>query len=148
MLSPSNLFYCLTSAIFLTCSVTQALRPPRAPNQIISKIDETPHNGSAVPGLSPVKYHNDPGNDLFRIKSLDMHPNPCVMYVFYSNLLSTYQIIPFISKTLHFIAHFHHQIERRNRAQKMRKEPRRWKSKRMRKITSSFTHIPLLTQKQ
>ena len=84
MSSRSNLFYCLTSAILLTHSVTQALHPLRAPSQIITKIDETPHNGSAVPGASPVKYHNDPGNDLFRIESLDMHPNPCVMYTFYS----------------------------------------------------------------
>jgi hypothetical protein len=88
MSSRSNFFCYLTSAILLTHSMTQALRPLRAPGQIITKIDETPHNGSAVPGASPVKYHNDPGNDLFRIESLDMYPNPCVLYVFYSRFPS------------------------------------------------------------
>lgn len=62
-------------------SMTQALRPFRVPNQLVTKINATAHNGSAVPGASPFEYHNDPGNDLFQIESLDMHPNPCVMYV-------------------------------------------------------------------
>ncbi len=81
MSSRSSAFCCLTVAILLTLHLTQALRLFRAPTQIITKIDETPHNGSVVPGVSPVKYYNDPGNDLFRIESLDMYPNPCVMYV-------------------------------------------------------------------
>lgn len=82
MSSRSSAFRCLVAAILLTLPVTQALRPFRAQTQIITKIDEAPHNGSVVPGVSPIKYHNDPGNDLFRIESLDMYPNPCVMYVY------------------------------------------------------------------
>lgn len=77
----SSAFRCLAAVVLLTLPVTQALRPFQAQTQIITKIDETPHNGSVVPGVSPVKYHNDPGNDLFRIESLDMYPNTCVMYV-------------------------------------------------------------------
>ena len=57
----------------------QASRPLRAPAQLVNKLDGTPYNGSAVPGDSPVKYHNDPRNDLFKIEKLEMHPNPCVM---------------------------------------------------------------------
>lgn len=79
MPSPSTLFYCLAWAI--TFSTTEGLRPLRAPSQIATKMDEIFQNGSAVPGASPVKYHNNPDNDLFIIESLDMHPNPCVMFV-------------------------------------------------------------------
>ena len=50
---------------------------------MFAHIDRIPRNGSAVPGNSPVRYHDDPGNDIFQISSLDMYPNPCVMYVFY-----------------------------------------------------------------
>jgi len=36
-------------------------------------------NGSAVPGSSPVRYAEDPVDDLFAIDYLNMYPNPCVM---------------------------------------------------------------------
>lgn len=79
MMSPNSLFRRLTSAIWLMQSMTQALGPLQAPSQIITNVNTVPHNGSAVPGVSPVKYHNDPANDLFQIENLDMHPNPCAM---------------------------------------------------------------------
>ena len=34
-----------------------------------------------VPGDSPVRYNGDFSTSLFAIETLDMHPNPCVMYV-------------------------------------------------------------------
>jgi hypothetical protein len=34
-----------------------------------------------VPGNSPVRYNGDFSTSLFAIETLDMHPNPCVMYV-------------------------------------------------------------------
>ena len=33
-----------------------------------------------VPGISPVRFNQDPDTFLFMIEELDMHPNPCVMY--------------------------------------------------------------------
>ena len=50
-------------------------------NQEIVTTSEHLRNGSAVPGDSPVNYNNDPSGDLFEIESLNMYPNPCVMYV-------------------------------------------------------------------
>lgn len=75
------MFSSLAAAALFIIHTTQALRPFQAPGQLILKLDEALHNGSAVPGLSPVKYHNNPSNDLFQIESLNMYPNPCVMYV-------------------------------------------------------------------
>ena len=71
----------LISAMFFSHCSTRSLYSLRLPSQIITKVNGTPHNGSAVPGDSLVKYHNDPANDLFKIESLDMYPNPCVLYV-------------------------------------------------------------------
>lgn len=69
----------LATHILLIQSLAQALQPYRAPTQIIVELDDAPRNGTAVPGDSPVKYHDNPGSDLFIIESLDMHPNPCVI---------------------------------------------------------------------
>ena len=71
-------------SIVLSFSVLTLAQPPsRSLDQAVIIVGEDDHNksrnGSAVPGDSPVKYYNDPGNDLFRIESLDMHPNPCVL---------------------------------------------------------------------
>ena len=54
--SRSELFYRLLSATSLAHSVTRALQPLQAQSQIITKIDMTPHDGSAVLGASPVRY--------------------------------------------------------------------------------------------
>lgn len=69
----------LAIRILLVQSSAQALQLYQAPAQIIAKLDDAPRNGTAVPGDSPVKYHNNPGGNLFIIESLDMHPNPCVI---------------------------------------------------------------------
>ena len=36
-------------------------------------------NGSLIPGDSPIRYCSNPTNDTFKIESIDMYPNPCVM---------------------------------------------------------------------
>ncbi|KAI4203883.1 MAG: hypothetical protein LQ350_001505 [Teloschistes chrysophthalmus] len=79
MSTRSNLFSRATLTIFLVHCLTQAYFLHLVPDQTIAKIDNVPRNGSAVPGDSPVKFHNDPGNDLFKIETLDMYPNPCVL---------------------------------------------------------------------
>ena len=38
-------------------------------------------NGNLIPGDSPIRYCSNPANDTFKIESIDMYPNPCVMYV-------------------------------------------------------------------
>lgn len=76
-----NILYCVSLAVCSVQRMTQASFLHLAPSQIIAKIENSPQNGTAVPGDSPVKFHNDPANDLFRIETLDMYPNPCVLYV-------------------------------------------------------------------
>ena len=45
------------------------------------RIHSANDTGSAVPGSSPVRYRHDPSHNLFTLSQLDMHPNPCVMFV-------------------------------------------------------------------
>ncbi|KAL8640349.1 MAG: hypothetical protein Q9228_002717 [Teloschistes exilis] len=74
-----NILYCVSLAVCSVQRMTQASFLHLAPSQIIAKIANSPQNGSTVPGDSPVKFHNNPANDLFRIETLDMYPNPCVV---------------------------------------------------------------------
>ena len=87
--------FILTTLLVHSTARPQNLLGDLAP---IMKISETPHNSTAVPGDSPVKYHHDPSSDLFKIESLDMHPNPCVMYVFRSPSLLEIFLQPYPSK--------------------------------------------------
>ena len=73
--------------LFALLPLAQCLPSMSPPNQVTVGLHQELHNGSAVPGDSPAKYHNDPANDLFNIESLDLYPNPCVMCVLHSTLL-------------------------------------------------------------
>lgn len=79
--------YDVVTAILLPHSLTQALHPPRLSNQIITIVDKTPYNGSALPGdsLPDITNHIDPRFDLFNVESPDMHSNPCAWFVFCFN---------------------------------------------------------------
>lgn len=65
----------LTSSFAL---VNQIQNPLDDAHGLIHSVNST---GTAVPGSSPVRYGRDPLHNLFTISQLDMHPNPCVMFV-------------------------------------------------------------------
>lgn len=64
----------LLASLLLATAVTSA--PANA--QIAITTHEA-HNGSFIPGDSPIRYCSNPAQDLFQIDSVDMYPNPCVM---------------------------------------------------------------------
>ncbi|KAK0512196.1 hypothetical protein JMJ35_005324 [Cladonia borealis] len=61
-------------AFLLATAVTSA----SANDQIAITTYET-RNGSLIPGDSPIRYCSNPTNDTFKIESIDMYPNPCVI---------------------------------------------------------------------
>ncbi|KAI9890970.1 MAG: hypothetical protein M1814_003471 [Vezdaea aestivalis] len=92
-------------------SVVYAIRLSPLPGQAIGEVSDPLRNdNSAVPGDSPVIFHNDPSNNVFKIQSLDMIPNPCVIESyckvsiegeFVSSLLNTTPHLSF-NVTTHF----------------------------------------------
>lgn len=58
--------------------VATAVTSARTDDQIAFTTYEA-RNGSLIPGDSPIRYCSNPTNDNFKIESIDMYPNPCVM---------------------------------------------------------------------
>ena len=83
------LFANLLALLFnLSRALQQPLALSNAHLRLPTNIAELHKDFGPVPGDSPVRYNSDPSMSLFAIDTLDMHPNPCVMYI---------GVFPFIS---------------------------------------------------
>ena len=79
-----HLHACVLFAFLISATSAVVLPMDDLYNHLSKTQKQRFQNGSAVPGDSPIFYNNDPSEDLFEIESLNMYPNPCVMYVNYS----------------------------------------------------------------
>ena len=76
LLLSAKTMYRTLLALFLATAVT-----PTSTNDQTALTTYEARNGSLIPGDSPIRYCSNPANDTFKIESIDMYPNPCVMYV-------------------------------------------------------------------
>ena len=80
-LSPARLLPSPGSQTVLLPSLQQQFALKSAPLLLSTDTVKLHDDYGPVPGNSPVRYNGNNSTSLFAIDTLDMHPNPCVMYV-------------------------------------------------------------------